>query len=213
MGTFKKGILGGFSGKVGTVVGANWRGLDVMRSLPKKSGLNPTQQQVEQRQKFALVMGFLSPLTHILSVYYGNVSGTSSRLNNAVSYHLKEAVIGSSPNFMIDYSKVVISKGEVIAAKDAMMTAPQAGVVKLDWADNSGQVLAETSDLVLVVLYNIEKAQFVVADGAATRQDMTLDIAIPAAFSGDTLHAWVGFANMAQKKAASSVYLGSLQAL
>jgi hypothetical protein len=36
MGTFNKGILGGFSGKVGTVVGFNWRGLDVMRSLPKK---------------------------------------------------------------------------------------------------------------------------------------------------------------------------------
>ena len=37
MGTYNKGILGAFSGKVGPVVGATWRGKDVMRSLPKKT--------------------------------------------------------------------------------------------------------------------------------------------------------------------------------
>jgi hypothetical protein len=42
MAKFNKGILGGFSGTVGTVVGANWRGMDVMRSRPKKSGSTPT---------------------------------------------------------------------------------------------------------------------------------------------------------------------------
>jgi hypothetical protein len=33
MGTHKKGILGNFSGKVGTVVGSTWRGIWVMRGL------------------------------------------------------------------------------------------------------------------------------------------------------------------------------------
>lgn len=213
MGTFKKGILGGFSGKVGTVVGSNWRGLDVMRSLPKKSGLSPTQEQVEQRQRFALAMGFISPLTKILSLYYGNVSGTSSRLNNAMSYHLKEAVTGNSPNFAVDYAKVVISKGEVIGVKDGVISAPQAGMVQVDWSNNSGQVLADANDLLLVVLYNSDKAVFVVEEGTATRQEATLDIAVPAGYAGDTLHAWVGFVNKAQKKASSSIYLGSLLAI
>jgi hypothetical protein len=36
MGTIKQGILGGFSGKVGTVVGASWKGIAYMRSLPQK---------------------------------------------------------------------------------------------------------------------------------------------------------------------------------
>jgi hypothetical protein len=36
MGTFNKGILGGFSGKTGTVIGSNWKGRTVMRSLPGK---------------------------------------------------------------------------------------------------------------------------------------------------------------------------------
>jgi len=39
MGTYNKGILGAFYGKVGTVVGSTWRGKDVMRSLPRKSNV------------------------------------------------------------------------------------------------------------------------------------------------------------------------------
>lgn len=35
MAVFEKGILGGFSGKVGNVVGARWRGKNIM-SLPKR---------------------------------------------------------------------------------------------------------------------------------------------------------------------------------
>lgn len=35
MAKIKKGILGGFSGKVETVVGVNWRGKDIISSLPK----------------------------------------------------------------------------------------------------------------------------------------------------------------------------------
>ena len=33
MGTIKQGILGGFSGKVGTVVGSSWKGISYMRGL------------------------------------------------------------------------------------------------------------------------------------------------------------------------------------
>jgi hypothetical protein len=34
MGKISKGILGGFSGTVGTVVGGKWKGIDYMRSKP-----------------------------------------------------------------------------------------------------------------------------------------------------------------------------------
>jgi hypothetical protein len=59
MGTIKKGILGGFSGKVGTVVGASWRGISYMRSLPQKVRNPRTQGQRSQRNKFALALSLL----------------------------------------------------------------------------------------------------------------------------------------------------------
>ena len=39
MATFNKGILGGFNGKLGTVVGTSWKGISIMRSQGhRKSG-------------------------------------------------------------------------------------------------------------------------------------------------------------------------------
>jgi hypothetical protein len=34
MGTFEKGYLGGFSGKVGLAVGSTWKNLNVLRNEP-----------------------------------------------------------------------------------------------------------------------------------------------------------------------------------
>lgn len=213
MGTFKKGILGGFSGKVGTVVGASWRGLDVMRSLPKRTRIGASQQQVSQRQKFAAVMEFLSPLTSILASYFGSPSGTSSRLNSAASYHLKMAVIGNSPNFSIDYTKVMVSKGELVGIRAAVVTASVVGSIEATWDDNSDAVLAQATDQLLLVLYNVTKSQFVVVHGPATRADATATVTIPSEFAGDSLHAWASFVNPNQSKAATSVYLGTVVAL
>lgn len=58
MATFKQGILGGFSGKVGGVIGSSWKGINTMRSQPA-SVLNPrTTAQVNNRNRF----GYLSTL-------------------------------------------------------------------------------------------------------------------------------------------------------
>jgi hypothetical protein len=62
MGHIKKGILGGFSGTIGNVVGANWKGIAYMRTRPQKIKNPRTPAQVEHRRKFAYVVNFLKPL-------------------------------------------------------------------------------------------------------------------------------------------------------
>ena len=59
MGTFEKGVLGGFNGKVGTVVGSTWKGKSVMRSKPpsKRSG-PPSAAQLVVQAKFTLMTKF-----------------------------------------------------------------------------------------------------------------------------------------------------------
>jgi hypothetical protein len=52
MGKINRGILGGFTGKVGNVVGSSWKGIETMRALPI-SVLNPrTTAQVGNRTRF-----------------------------------------------------------------------------------------------------------------------------------------------------------------
>ena len=86
MGTIKQGILGGFSGKVGSVVGASWKGIAYMRSLPQ-SVTNPrTEGQVNQRSKFAVTLGFLQPITTYLRVGYKGYASGKTAFNAAMSY-------------------------------------------------------------------------------------------------------------------------------
>ena len=78
MATIQKGILGRFSGKVGTVVGANWRGQDVIRSVPKKSTRIPIELQQEQRLKFRLASKFLAPIAPLTRNWFGQPAGVKS---------------------------------------------------------------------------------------------------------------------------------------
>jgi hypothetical protein len=70
MGTIQKGILGGFSGKVGTVIGGTWKGIDFMRSKANKRTFVPSQKQLEQQLKFTLLMRFVQPLSALLEVSF-----------------------------------------------------------------------------------------------------------------------------------------------
>lgn len=59
MGTIKQGILGGFSGKVGTAIGSSWKGISYMRGRAQSVKNPRTEGQMEQRSKFALTLDFL----------------------------------------------------------------------------------------------------------------------------------------------------------
>jgi hypothetical protein len=66
MGKISKGILGGFSGKIGNVVGATWKGIDYMRIMPA-SVANPQDSLVSvSAHKFIDGLRFLQPLTEFL---------------------------------------------------------------------------------------------------------------------------------------------------
>ncbi len=54
MGRINQGILGGFSGKVGNVVGGNWKGIDYMRVKPASVANPKTVGQVNQRTKWSV---------------------------------------------------------------------------------------------------------------------------------------------------------------
>ncbi len=62
MGTISQGILGGVSGKVGNVVGGNWKGIDYLRIMPASVANPQTEAQMDQRSKFVTVLNFFNRL-------------------------------------------------------------------------------------------------------------------------------------------------------
>ena len=125
MGKIRTGILGGFQGKVGTVIGSTWRGEDIMRALPKKSSKNPTELQKIQRIKFKTVSEFLNPLRAPLNKYCGNDIGKKSRYNMATSYHITNALELVDDVIQIVYPRVLVSKGTLFGFQNLSVTVSE----------------------------------------------------------------------------------------
>ena len=213
MATITKGILGGFSGKVGTVVGANFRGKDIIRSRPKASGKAPTEKQLLQQAKFKLVVGFLQPLKAIQTQYFGAKSGAKSRVNLAVSYLLNKAiqVLANVPELV--YTKILITKGDLTGFQNLAATPQAAQVIDLSWEDNSVQGNAAATDVVNVVCYCEALELFDIFEVVATRADLTAQITLPATFATTEVHVWLYLNNSAENLACNSNYLGTMTVL
>ena len=209
MGTIKKGILGGFSGKVGTVVGGSWKGISYMRSLPQKVKNPRTAGQVSQRSKFALTMNFLKPMTAFLRTGWKLYAHRQSPINAAMSHALANAVTGAYPDYEIDPSKVLVSRGSLTPATNA--TADAAGSrIEFMWDDNSGIGSAKLTDKALIAIANPTKGEAVTINAGEERMTGAQAVAIPADWSGDEVQVYLGFISEDGKEVSNSAYLGAI---
>jgi len=213
MGTFEKGYLGGFSGKVGTAVGSTWKNLNVLRSRPpsKRRG-QPTDLQLERQARFTLITSFLQPLNDLLNLTYNkSAAAKMSGFNKAFSVN-SEAITGVFPAFAVDYPKVLLSKGSLPNATAPTAASAVAGKLAFTWIDNSGISNALISDLAFVAAYNEELKHWIFVQKAATRNagTYTLDVT---PFSGKPVQTYIGFMSADRKKVASSWYTGQVNIL
>ena len=72
MGKIKQGILGGFNGTVGTVVGGSWKGMAYMRGKAQSIKNPRTEKQMSQRIKFGMAQKFVKVMTAYLKVGFRN---------------------------------------------------------------------------------------------------------------------------------------------
>lgn len=213
MGTINKGILGGFSGTVGTIVGANWRGMDIIRSRPKRTKSQPTDKQLLQQMKFATVNRFLQPLRAIQSVLFGNISGTKSRRNLATAYHLREALTLNAGMPELVYTKVQITKGELAGFQNVTAVPQPNGKIAFTWEDNSLQAGAALTDVFCAVCYCPELNEFSLHDTAQQRATLGAEAVLPAFMQGKDVQVYAYFRNSESSSACNSVYLGEYTVL
>ena len=210
MGKISQGVLGGFSGKVGNIVGGTWKGIDYMRIKPANVSNPRTQGQLDQRSKFSTVLRFLQPLTDFLKVGFKLYAIKMTQFNSAMSYNLNNAITGIYPNFTIDFTKALVSRGRLVGADGAAVASSSAGVIEFTWTDNSGSGNAQGNDKALLVVYNATKGYAVYDTAGATRATQSQNLVVPSDFSGDTVQAFIGFISDDGKEIANSVHIGSV---
>lgn len=206
MGTIKKGILGGFSGKVGTVVGSSWKGIDYIRSLPTTVRNPRTPRQVDQRGKFATVISFLSKIAPIIRIGFKDFTDKQTAINAAMSYNLKNAVTGEAGVYEMDFPKVMISRGTLYKPVSGAVQIVD-GEVSIGWdLDFAGN--GSATDMSNVLVYNITKDEAMVVVNASDRIEGYYGAVYHDHWKGDQVEVFVTFTSEDGKLVSDSLYLG-----
>lgn len=211
MGKISQGILGGVSGKVGNVVGGSWKGIDYLRILPASVANPRTPAQMDQRSKFITVINFLQPIKDFIRVGFKNYAVKMTQFNNAMSYNVKNAITGEYPDYTMDYTKALVSRGGLAPALNGTASSTVAGLVTFEWDDNSGDGNAQSTDKALLVVYNPVKNEAVFILDGVTRVTGVQEITVPDNYSGDTVHTYIGFISEDGASVSNSKYLGAVQ--
>lgn len=210
MARFIKGINGAYTGKVGNVVGSSWRGIDYVRSLPKKSGKPASDDQLAQRAKFAMTTNFLKSIKEILLVGYSDAKLRSKTgYNAAFSHFISQAIKGDYPNYEVDYSVVQIARGGLapLLGLQVEETAPQ--VLTLSWVEALNRFNAFADDEVIVLVYSPQDHLFSIYEGA-TRGGASVEVSMPSVYSGRTIVGWAFVINRDGSSTSNSQFLGEI---
>ena len=220
MATIKKGILGGVSGKVGNVVGGSWKGISYLRTLPDSVNDAKTEKQLSTRLKLKMTMQVLQPCTEFIRIGYRAYAKKMTAFNAATSYLFHNIFTGDYPNFQIDFSKVLVSRGELTGGDNVACAASVAAKADFSWDDNSSTGTASADDVVMVMVYNPDKNNAVFNIQSAQRSDAAYSLSLPLNYSGDNVHCYLCFINLgafmssqAKHAISKSNYAGSITVL
>ncbi|SDH35269.1 DUF6266 family protein [Chitinophaga filiformis] len=211
MGKYLKGILGPFSGLVGTVVGASWKGISVMRSRTTKSNKPATEGQMKQRTAFTLITEFLNPLRDLIKISFQAYQKGMTPYNAAFKVNIENAITGVYPVLAINYPQVVIGKGRLLGPPEFTMAATVAAKLDFTWVNNAVVDSTNGTDLLTILLYNPLKQSYVTAAGVAARSAQSYSLTVPAQWSTDTVHAWILFVSFDGKVNSDSRYVGDIE--
>lgn len=209
MARYQNGINGPFSGKVGKVVGASWRGIDYMRTV----GSSPKQwsaAQINQRLRFALAMNWLNPLVALINIGYQQIKTKKTPLNAAVSYHLKQAIRGEAPDYSIDFSKAIFSVGELLVSFIREIVCLSDRMLLITWDNLAETIYSSAADKITFIIYSPSCRQFIIFKDEASRGDKEAVLQLPATFAGSSVHGYLYFVNAAGDQVSTSLYLGEL---
>lgn len=192
MAKFNQGILGGFSGKIGNVVGSTWKSISYMRAVAANVSNPNTEKQQCQRGRFRVALRFLNSFTPFIRVGYKGYAVKCTPHNAAMSYVLKYAVSGCGEQTVVDYEKALVSRGaltmvnvESVSVSDNKLTVA--------WTDNSGRGDAQATDVAMLLAYNKQTGEAVWDTNAAARVDGTAALPLPEDWDGLPLVGYLSF--------------------
>jgi hypothetical protein len=219
MGRMKFGPLGPFIGKVGALVGYIRRGAFVVRALPHPSHKPATEKQLISRKQFSMAMQFVKPINKFVNFsFHPETKGTTRIPQNAATSHLRKlAIQGDYPDYWIDFSKVIVSKGDLpLPLRPSVELSDRTLTFK--WENDPETCYKRNDDQVLLMAYfpDIKHANFVVGGARRTAGMDILQIyptlnGIPGDGEATAIETYIAFISNDRQQVSDSIYLGRLE--
>lgn len=205
-----KGILGGISGKVGNVVGGNWKGIDYIRSKPSSVKNPNTEAQQKQRQQFKIVSQFLSQIQPLVVMGYTKPTKNVSAMNVAMAYHLREAIAGEFPDYVLDTSRIQFSDGKLANAHGVVLDVSVIDTVSVGWQNDGAALNASLNDVAMLLVYNTNKGIATYKANGSLRDNQAIELTIPAEWKGDDVAIYLAFRSETGKLSSNTLFVGQV---
>ncbi|MFD2902509.1 DUF6266 family protein [Sphingobacterium anhuiense] len=211
MGKILQGALGGFSGKAGAIIGSSWKSINYIKGLSKKRTKPASEEQLIQQARFYTIAKFIMPIASFVELGFGQINADiMTPTNVALQANIKTAVVGTYPNFTLDYSKILISKGN-LQPGGIIGASASIGILSVTWSPEAIEIQkGELDDVVHILLYVPAIDEFLTAPVPPTRGSGAVDIEYPEHFMSEKAHAWMFFADRKGKRVSKTNYLGEL---
>lgn len=188
------GILDGFVGKVGTVVGSFWKGKPVMRAYKRQvSDANSEAQQLI-RTRFGAISSLAGAFHSAILLGFKEIAKRKKMTEGDIFVQENwEAVHADTPGAATaDYTEMVIAKGHLPEAQFGAASFADPLSVEVPMTDSSGVIGADAHDLVYLFVYSPEAGAGMLSHNA-NRSDASMSVTVPAYWNGHRVHVW-GFA-------------------
>ena len=208
MAVFRNGILLGRLGNTTTYIR---NGKLVTRATGTKITTKPTVLQLVGRQKTNVISAFLSPIRDPVQIGF-NLYAKKRRKTphgQAFAYTYHHALKGTYPNIEIDFSKVMISIGNIPSASDAKVAVVEEGL-KFTWDSKFIPIESNWDDQAMVVAYftAIERAVYITS--GANRNMGTELLRLYEIPHGQVAETYITFISGNRKRISDSYYTGSV---
>lgn len=210
MGKAFNGPHGHLQGKVGSLVYYTLKGQPIVRVV----GVNtkpPTQKQKANRKAMAVTMELLTPALRFINTGFQLAAdGTTSNPHNlATSYNKKHALKGEYPNISVDYSKVMVSKGELPQASNLSMERED-NKLRISWDPQHQDKGDYADDIVMILVLHPGTKQAICMLNAGQRGLGSCFVELERNKSAAQTEVYICFRSSDGTGISDSIYLGGL---
>lgn len=210
MAILKNGINGGFSGKVGDVVGYVVNGKAIIRGMPRKRTSPPTEGELRNRKKFAVAQEWFWRLTDFLRIGFQDYQPNYQGFVAAKSYNQKHALqMDEHGEFFINPELVVLSIGTLPLPNQINVESKVEQELVFTWTMGE---LDTHNDHVMVLAYDVDSKEVHARTrtSLALRKDKTATFKLDKSEKGRSFHIYIALVSEDRKQRSNSKYLGKL---